>query len=162
MRSRSPIDQGPWSQTRPRRAEVVEALRHAVERVDELGMPMSLVHGDFHPWNVADAGGRPLIFDWTDAAISHPLVDFGTWVGWVKDPAERVRLFEPWVTAWSSIVPPAALRERHDDILAIGAAYQVVSYVGIVRTLEPELGSQVSGGAVSFADLLDGALPAGP
>jgi Phosphotransferase enzyme family len=157
-----PIGPTPWRQHADQRRALVGRLRRAVDRVERLVVPDSLVHGDFHSWNVADVGGRPLIFDWTDTAVGNPLVDFATWVGWVKDPRERQELFEPWVAAWSPVVPEAALRERYDDVLAIGAAYQVASYVGIVRTLEPMLGSQVSGGAVSFANLIEEALSSEP
>ncbi len=156
-----PIGPKPWRQDRDRRQAIVDQLRGAVDRLERLGVPDSLIHGDFHSWNVADVDGRPVIFDWTDTAVGSPLVDFATWVGWVKDPQERRELFEPWVASWSSVVPDAALRERHDDVLAVGAAYQVVGYVGIVRSLESELGSQVSGGAVSFANLLEEALASG-
>jgi hypothetical protein len=34
-------------------------------------------------------------------------------------------------------VPETVLRDRLDDVIVAGAAYQVISYDGIVRALEP-------------------------
>ena len=157
-----PIAPKPWRQDPDRRHALVDPLRGAVDRVERSGVPDSLVHGDFHSWNVADVGGRPLIFDWTDTAVGNPLADFATWVGWVKDPQERRELFEPWVAAWSPVVPVGCAcgrrpRRRARDRRGIPGR----QLCGHRAAVEPELGSQVSGGAVIFANLLEEALSSG-
>lgn len=35
----------------------------------------ALLHGDLHPGNVLMAAGGPIVIDWFDAAIGHPMVD---------------------------------------------------------------------------------------
>ena len=44
----------------------------------------------------------------------------------------------------------AAVRDRLDDILVVGAAYQVISYDGIVRGLEPATRYTLTGGGDHF------------
>ena len=41
-------------------------------------LPETLVHGDFHPWNVQRDGDRLVIFDWSDACWGHPFFDVPT------------------------------------------------------------------------------------
>ena len=59
--------------------EVAADLRRRVKELDGL-VPETLVHGDFHPWNVSVEGDRLVIFDWSDACVSHPLFDLPTLV----------------------------------------------------------------------------------
>jgi len=114
----------------------VERVQSAVDSLVALALPETLVHGDFHAGNVALVAGRPVTFDWSDAAIGNPLMDVITWVD-EDDPARREGQWAAFVDAWSDVVPPARLRAGLPDVLAAGAAYQVMSYAGIVRNLEP-------------------------
>jgi hypothetical protein len=116
-------------------AAAVERTRSAVATVGRLGLPDTLVHGDFHAGNVALSDGRTVIFDWSDAAIGNPLVDAVTWLDRIDDPAVRDRTWEAFAAAWS--LPEDPDRSLHDAALTAGAAYQVVSYAGILRHLEP-------------------------
>jgi aminoglycoside/choline kinase family phosphotransferase len=116
-------------------AAAVERTRAAVAAVGRLGLPDTLVHGDFHAGNVALSDGRTVIFDWSDAAIGNPLVDAVTWLDRIDDPAVRDRTWEAFAAAWS--LPEDPDRSLHDAALTAGAAYQVVSYAGILRNLEP-------------------------
>lgn len=59
--------------------EVPEELRPDLEALIELALPETLVHGDFHPWNVFADGGRLVLYDWSDACWSHPLFDLLTY-----------------------------------------------------------------------------------
>lgn len=48
--------------------------------LDACGLPATLVHGDMHLGNVAidtatPGGAVPLLYDWADACVSHPLLD---------------------------------------------------------------------------------------
>jgi aminoglycoside phosphotransferase len=48
--------------------ETVPAL---IDDLRSCGVPETLVHGDFCPGNIAYDGERLVIFDWTDACVSH-------------------------------------------------------------------------------------------
>jgi hypothetical protein len=139
-----------------RRARAVAATRAAVERVAALGFPTSIVHGDFHPGNAALVGDRAVIIDWSDAAIGNPAVDLVTWLSWSKDePDDRAAAADAWIEAWAGSTDPVAVRAALDDILVVGAAYQVVSYDGIVRALEPLTRYTMAGGARHFLEQLE-------
>ena len=75
------------------------ALVEACRRLDGLGPGPSLVHGDFHPWNVTSVRGTR-VFDWTDAAVSHPFVDLATYVFRSEDAAVRRHLVAAYLGAW--------------------------------------------------------------
>ena len=40
-----------------------------------LPIPQTLVHGDLHLSNVSRQAGQYVLFDWTDACVSHPFFD---------------------------------------------------------------------------------------
>jgi aminoglycoside/choline kinase family phosphotransferase len=149
--------------SRERRARAVDATRRAVGRVGELGMPDTIVHGDFHAGNAAFRDGRAVIIDWSDAAISNPAIDLVTWLAWSKgEPDQQQAAIDAWIGAWASPTDPAALRERLDDILIVGAAYQVVSYDAIVRALEPLTRYTMAGGASTYLERLEDRLDGKP
>jgi phosphotransferase family enzyme len=142
-----------------RGAQVVDWLLDAVTRVEQLGLPDVLVHGDFHPGNVRVAGDRVVIFDWSDAAISKPFVDVVTWATWFDDdPAARDALWQSFAEVWAAVLPPAAWLELRPMLEGIAGAYHVVQYAAIVRELEPLRRPEHGGGLKEFFRLLDAAV----
>jgi hypothetical protein len=125
------------------------ALAEACRRLDRLGPGPTLVHGDLHPWNVAFGSGALRVFDWTDAAVSHPFVDLATYVFRPQDVAARRRLVEAYVAAWAPYGSPESLREAADLALVVGALYQVQTY----RNLLPTLMRNGADDAMAGADL---------
>jgi aminoglycoside phosphotransferase (APT) family kinase protein len=146
--------EGPVSTERHERA--VAATWQAIDRVTGLGFPTTVVHGDFHPGNAALVDGRAVIIDWSDAAIGNPLVDLVTWVSWsAAQPDDERVATDAWVDAWSGVTDSATIRDRIDDILVAGAAYQIVSYEGIVAALEPATRYTMADGASGFLRRLE-------
>ncbi|MGE5221722.1 MAG: phosphotransferase, partial [Omnitrophica WOR_2 bacterium] len=37
----------------------------------------TILHLDFHPWNILMTGSRPVIIDWENICCGHPLADVG-------------------------------------------------------------------------------------
>ena len=146
--------------TPERMAATIAWVRKAADELDGLGLPDTLVHGDFHAGNVALVDGRVVVFDWSDSAIGNPVVDLVTWLNEEHDQARRDRSFEAWLAAWAGVVEPTAVRARLDTLLAIGAAYQCVSYVGILRALEPATRYTLAGGLRYFFGRIKPAEPA--
>ena len=131
-----------WLSTAPR---LVESCR----RLDEIGPGPTLVHGDFHPWNVARGRATTRVFDWTDAAVSHPFVDLGTYVFRTQDSSVRRHLVDAHVEAWSAVRSEESLREAVGLGLVVGALYQVQSY----RALLPTLSGHGADDGLAGADL---------
>lgn len=141
-----------------RRERAVAATRDAVARIATLEFPTTLVHGDFHAGNAALIDDRAVIIDWSDSAISNPAVDLATWLAWSrKEPEEQRVAIDAWVAAWSGTgaVESAAVHAAIDAILVVGAAYQVASYDGILKALEPETRYTMTGGARQHLEELE-------
>jgi aminoglycoside phosphotransferase (APT) family kinase protein len=104
-------------------------------RLDAIGPGPSLVHGDFHPWNVVYAPGSARVFDWSDAAVSHPFVDLATYVFRTRDVSMRHDLLHAYAAAWSSGGSAESLDEAAALGLVVGALYQVQTYRALLPTL---------------------------
>ena len=142
--------------TTKRRRRAVATVTTAIDRVSDLGFPDTIVHGDFHPGNAFVGREAVVIIDWSDAAVGNPLVDLATWVAWSQDhPAENEVALDAWVDAWSETVDARVLRRRVDDILIVGDAYQVISYDGIIRALEPAMRYTMGTGGGSWLERLE-------
>lgn len=141
-----------------RLATVLDWVREQAEWLDAIGLPATLLHGDFHVFNVIEREGEPVIIDWSDAAISHPLLDIGPWFGHPKAPSDPDRSWGMWLTALSSLGPVESLRDERERVVGLASAFQLVSYAAIVRNLEPANRYQLSDGVRDFWALLDAAV----
>ena len=126
----------------------VPALVDACLRLDEIGPWPTIVHGDFHPWNVVYGPKGVRVFDWTDAALSHPFVDVATYVHRAETASIRRELLETYLAAWRGQLPPDLLSEAGDLALVVGALYQVQTYRTILPTLSP--GNQLAGADIDW------------
>jgi Phosphotransferase enzyme family len=102
--------------------EVPPELSGRLDTLRELGVPETLVHGDFHPWNVV-VGPRLVIADWSDACLSHPLFDllmFGS-------DEDRPPLLEAYGVAPEVFELAAPLARIH----------HAISYERILEAMEP-------------------------
>jgi Phosphotransferase enzyme family len=73
-------------------------------------VPETLMHADFHPWNVQRDGDRLVIFDWSDACWGHPFFDVGTFTGRTEDVGAREAMRKAYLAAWADYADPAELR----------------------------------------------------
>lgn len=126
--------------------------------LDGLGMPDAVVHGDFHPGNLLQGAFGLKIIDWSDAAIAHPVMEIAPWFGEVR-PELRPAGWSAWLQAWARFADVAELRRHERDAYALACAYQVVSYAGILRNLEPANRYQVSDGFRGYWQDLDARVP---
>jgi hypothetical protein len=110
----------------------IPRLLEGCERLSTIGPPETIVHGDLHPWNVADVDGRSIVFDWSDSCIGHPFLDLVTYVGRTADVAARRACIDAYLAAWSELLEPDALEEAVWLALPLGALHQVESYRRIV------------------------------
>lgn len=139
-------------------ARAVEWVAAESARIERLGFDEVLVHGDFHPGNVLTAARRTRIIDWSDAAISHPIVEIAPWFGEVV-PELRPRGWKAWLRALARFGPVGALVEAQRTAYAVSSAYQVVSYAAILRGVEPANRHQLSDGLNGYWDGLNQIVP---
>jgi hypothetical protein len=117
------------------RRRLVAAIPRLVETCEQLaaiGPPEAIVHGDLHPWNVADVDGRSIVFDWSDSCIGHPFLDLVTYIGRTRDVAARRACVDAYLAAWSDVLEPDELEEAVRLALPLGALHQVETYRRIV------------------------------
>lgn len=88
----------------------------SAERAEALlatGLPLTLLHGDFHPGNWQSDGTTHQVIDWADAHWGHPALDAARL--WTYLPEDlRPVLADAWTTAWLEHRPgsdPAAALE---------------------------------------------------
>lgn len=141
-----------------RLAEVVCFVRDRAAWLDGIGMDDVLVHGDFHVGNLLVDPRGTRIIDWSDAAISHPVVEIGPWFGEVR-PELRPAGWLAWLEALARFGPVEELRMRERDAYAVACAYQVVSYAGILRGIEPANRHQLRDGFVGYWKDLEASVP---
>ncbi len=111
-----------------------------VEHCDALAagpIPDALVHGDLHLGNVASAGGRRVIYDWTDACITHPFLDLSEIVD-EQDETIRARVLQAYLAEWRTLATAAELDELWRLAQPLCAVHQAVSYSSIVANVEAD------------------------
>lgn len=141
------------------RAALLAAVERAAARLQHVGMPATLVHGDFHPGNTAVTPAGPVVFDWTDASVSTPVVDLATWAWWYPDDGDRLDAIWQWFTeAWHRHfgTPVDALDRATVDVVA--GAFHAVGYVRLLEGLEPRRRFENAEGPAHFVRLIQRAI----
>jgi hypothetical protein len=119
-------------------------------RLDRIGPGPTLVHGDFHPWNVVARDDGVCLFDWTDASVAHPFLDLVTYVGRCRDPRARGDLMQRYLTTWDPQLNGTALAELIRLALVVGSLHQVHTYTQLIPTLMPEDVGQLQDGDIEW------------
>jgi hypothetical protein len=134
------------------------ALMPAIERAcDQLAsgpIPQTLMHGDLHGGNIARTGEGYVIFDWTDACISHPFFDLLTIIDNNSDtmPADRrEQLISAYLSEWAARGYGSVedLRATCDLALKLGPLYHAISYWQILKVCEQPTLAEM-GGALPY------------
>lgn len=92
-------------------------LAECCARLAELSaVPLSLVHGDFHPGNTARRPSGFVLHDWGLAEVAHPYFDLARWLDDTSEPAAHAyvaRFLGAWgdSSVWKVAKPVAALHE---------------------------------------------------
>jgi hypothetical protein len=137
----------------PRDADGLRAALPAVEKifvdVEALGIPHTVVHGDFRNENVRWTDDGWFLYDWSDACIAHPFVDvedrdLGSW-------DDETQIFS---AKWSEAVAPQSVERTQAVADVICAAHRCITFQRITDS-SPEFmrGSQIL--LFAIADLME-------
>jgi hypothetical protein len=140
-------------------AALLPRLGSACAELAECGVPPTLVHGDLHGFNIAIVAGQPVFFDWSDACIALPFFDLPTLIygGYFDShPADWPVVRDRYLSQWTDYAPLPELRRIADLATQLGNLHQIVSYVEIVRNLEPAARWENADGIDYFARQLLG------
>jgi len=114
-------------------------------------LPTVLVHGDFHPWNVA----RPpswkdsdaVIIDWTDAGVGPAGVDLATLFPETADEAARREVRRAYADVFATHlgIPLSVADAAVEATEVAGHVIQALAYDVILRGIEPAAAGLLSG-----------------
>jgi len=111
---------------------------HAVlEELDSLAIPDTLVHGDLHIGNVAHDGDSLVLYDWSDAAVSHPFLDLVMLTERLPED-ERRPAREVYAEAWRAAYPDVDVDRGLELAVQANTIYQMVTFEQIYRSQEEE------------------------
>ena len=141
--------------------EEVEKLKVFAPRLKEMcsqlgayGVPQTLIHGDFHGGNVVVKEGRYIIFDWTDAALSHPFFDLPTLFEFDIPAEEREGAAKSYLKLWSGFESEERVREAYLLSQPLALMHHAVSYRNIVAMMEPSSRWEMFGGSTPWLRML--------
>jgi len=112
------------------------AMKDFCRRLDRLGVPATLVHGDLHAGNMARLDGAMVYFDWTDACIAHPFIDLHS-LQWEKEESIRSALLSAYLESWEGVESADRMLEAVSLARVVTPLHHAVSYQHIVAGLEP-------------------------
>ncbi len=122
------------------------SLKAMCNTLASYSVPQTLVHGDLHPGNIAQAQGKYRFFDWTDGCISHPFFDLVTLLNLEIMPtnllAARQDLIRFYLELWTAYEPIERLWSAWQLAQTLGALHQAISYQHINTCLEPPMKNQ--------------------
>ncbi|MDN4173988.1 phosphotransferase [Nocardioides sp. SOB77] len=104
------------------------------------GLPDTLAHGDLHLGNVSWDGTRPVLYDWTDACLTHPFLDARHLADSAAETGgeeARTAVWEAYAEAWRAAYPGVDVDAAWARVRAVEAAFQAISYEQIYRA-QPE------------------------
>jgi len=131
--------------------------------VDELaaelgayGLPATIDHSDLHAGNVLAPGDRYVIFDWHEAAVTHPFFSMTVATRWLEhnhavEPggADDRRLRDAYLEPWGGYGSRAELRAALDLALRLGPLTRALGWQRVLGSMPPaaagEWAGQVSG-----------------
>jgi hypothetical protein len=127
----------------PRLMPLAGRLGALAARLDAYGLPATIDHSDLHAWNVLAPGDRYIVFDWHEAAVTHPF--FSMLVATRSIEHDRGRLVDAYLEPWAGYGPAAELREALDLALRLGPLTRALTWRRV-------LGGLPADGAGEWAD----------
>jgi aminoglycoside phosphotransferase (APT) family kinase protein len=126
------------AETRETLIEMLPWVRQRLHEFFDCGIPETLVHGDLHLGNVAGAD-QPVIYDWTDACVSHPYLDAAHIARFAGDD-DRAAIEQAYATAFGGDHAQAwAIAPFADQV------FQAVTFEAIYRSQEHAARGEMAG-----------------
>lgn len=137
---------------RPNERPADQRLHEAAERLDAVGLPLTIQHDDLHAGNVFCAGvgdaalQNARVFDWADAYVGHPLCSLLIALrnptyhfGMPADREREQRLARVYLAGWSGLAAPSALGAILPDALLLARVGRLMGWErGLSRASEQE------------------------
>jgi hypothetical protein len=108
-------------------------LGDLAEKLDAYGLPATIDHSDLHAGNVLVAGDRDVVFDWHEAAVTHPF--FSMLVATRSIGDDHARLVDAYLEPWAGHGSRAELRDALDLALRLGPITRALAWKRVLGGL---------------------------
>jgi hypothetical protein len=99
------------------------------------GLPLTLLHSDFHPGNWQSDGVTTRVIDWADASWGHPALDAARlWT--FLPPNLRPVLAEVWTTVWLAHLPDSDPAAALDLAIPLVHVFNAIRYREFLANIE--------------------------
>ena len=112
-----------------------DALPAIVAELESSGLPITLVHGDFHPGNWRSDGTNRMIVDWADSYLGHPATDIQRLCDWLPPEKQPVAV-ETWTAAWQKHRPGSEPLRALEPMREIAKLLYAVTYQRFLDNIE--------------------------
>lgn len=110
----------------------LRALPELCAELTACGIPDTLMHGDLWGPNVimrdTFSSKSPIIFDWTDGAISHPFFDIFCLLWAEKNDAKRRDAKEAHINVWSDLYPHKTVMRAFELAERVAPYYYLIAW----------------------------------
>jgi len=115
---------------------LIDALPTQLDALAACGIPPTLVHGDLHQGNVLDGPDGPVVLDWGDSSVGHPLLDLPAFCHQLP-AAEHAAVETQVVAAWQSALPGSDPARAAELIRPMTALWKALTYRNFLDHIEP-------------------------
>ncbi|WP_051732279.1 phosphotransferase family protein [Kitasatospora phosalacinea] len=116
--------------------ELAGRLPAIARELESCGLPLTLLHGDFHPGNWRFDGERTTVLDFSDAAWGHPALD-GLRPAEFLSPERWSDLRARWVAAWRELEPRSAPERALELAPPLAHVHYALRYQEFLDGIEP-------------------------
>jgi hypothetical protein len=117
--------------------ELVDRLPAIVGELEAAGLPITLVHGDFHPGNWRSDGTHRVIVDWADTFVGHPATDIRRLHDFLP-PEKRDHAAGVWSAAWQRELPGCDPLRALQPMSVLGPVTYALMYQRFLDNIEPD------------------------
>jgi Ser/Thr protein kinase RdoA (MazF antagonist) len=124
-----------WSPDYPGLEALLREHDQRLERLEECGLPATLVHSDNHPGNARGSSQGVSLLDWGEAFVGNPVTDLLSLIGGLS-PAEAAPLVAHWCASWKHLAPRSKPEQALELAPFIAAMHGAATYAHFLRHIE--------------------------
>lgn len=117
--------------------KLVDRLPDIIGELESAGLPITLVHGDFHPGNWRSDGTQRVIVDWADTFVGHPAIDIRRLLDFLPEE-KRQHALEVWSEAWRQELPGCDPVRALRPLSVLGPLTYALTYQRFLDNIEPD------------------------